>query len=134
MPNGLALCFIAKYTWFYGILHKPHLDMYTLKLFINFVAHMTFHVSKLKFITRKFGNFLLTNLVKKYPIWTYIKKTIQSFWTSQFQHIHCDWGGFFTNRVWTIWLVIVTRHFLSIFLFPMFISTLHYKTMRYKGR
>jgi hypothetical protein len=68
MPNGLALCFIAKYTWFYGTLHKPHLDMYTLKLLTNFVAHPTFHVSKLKFTTRKIGIFLLANLVKKYPI------------------------------------------------------------------
>jgi hypothetical protein len=48
MPNGLAPCFIAKYARFYETFHKPHLDMYTLKLPTNFVAHSTFHVSKLK--------------------------------------------------------------------------------------
>jgi hypothetical protein len=40
--------FIAKYIGFYGILHKSHLEVYTLKLSINFVAHSTFYVSKLK--------------------------------------------------------------------------------------
>jgi len=48
MPNRLAPCFIANYTGLYEILHKPHPNMYTLKLLANFVAHLTFHVSKLK--------------------------------------------------------------------------------------
>jgi len=44
----LAPHFIAKYTRLYGILHKSHFDLYTLKLSINFVAHLTFYVPKLK--------------------------------------------------------------------------------------
>jgi hypothetical protein len=48
MFDGLAPCFIAKYVGLYEILHKSHLDMYTLKLSIFFFAHMTFHVLKLK--------------------------------------------------------------------------------------
>jgi hypothetical protein len=48
MPNGLAPCFIAKYVGLYEIIHKSHLDMYTLKFLVNFVAHPTFHISKLK--------------------------------------------------------------------------------------
>ncbi len=45
--------------------------------------------------TIKHGNFLLANLVKKYPIWIGVKKTTSSFWTSRFQHVHCEWAGFF---------------------------------------
>jgi hypothetical protein len=48
MPDGLAPHFIVKYVRPYEILHKPHPKMYTLKLPTNFVAHPTFHVSKLK--------------------------------------------------------------------------------------
>jgi hypothetical protein len=48
MPNRLAPCFIAKYARPYEILHKLHPNMYTLKLLANFVAHLTFHVAKLK--------------------------------------------------------------------------------------
>jgi hypothetical protein len=48
MPKGLAPCFIAKYTGHYEILHEPHPNVYTLKLPTNFVAHLTFHISKLK--------------------------------------------------------------------------------------
>jgi hypothetical protein len=48
MPNGLAPRFIAKNARPYEILHKSHINMYTLKLPLNFVAHMTFHVLKLK--------------------------------------------------------------------------------------
>jgi outer membrane phospholipase A len=48
MRNGLAPCFIAKYARFHEILHKLHPNVYTLKLPSNFVAHPTFHVSKLK--------------------------------------------------------------------------------------
>jgi hypothetical protein len=44
----LAPHFIAKYTRFYGILHKSHFNVYILKLSIIFVAHLTFHVPKLK--------------------------------------------------------------------------------------
>ncbi len=48
MPNRLAPHFITKYAGLYEILHKPHPNMYTLKLPTNFVAHPTFHISKLK--------------------------------------------------------------------------------------
>ncbi len=46
--DGLAAHTIAKYARPYDILHKPHLDVYTLKFLANFVAHPTFHISKLK--------------------------------------------------------------------------------------
>jgi hypothetical protein len=52
MPNHLAPHFIPKYAMLYKILHKPHPNVYTLKLLINFVAHLTFHISKLKLILR----------------------------------------------------------------------------------
>jgi hypothetical protein len=48
MLDRLAPCFIAKYARLYEILHKPHLNVYTLKLPTNFVAHPTFHILKLK--------------------------------------------------------------------------------------
>jgi hypothetical protein len=48
LPNGLAPHYIAKYARPYEILHESHINVYTLKLPINFVAHPTFHVSKLK--------------------------------------------------------------------------------------
>ncbi len=48
MFDGLAPHFIVMYAKPYEILHKPHLDLYTLKLQINFVAHPTFHISKFK--------------------------------------------------------------------------------------
>jgi hypothetical protein len=48
MPDGLTPCFIAKYARPYETLHKPHYNVYTLKLSTNFVTHPTFHVSKLK--------------------------------------------------------------------------------------
>jgi len=48
MFNLFAPCFIAKYAGPYETLHKLHLNVYTLKLLVNFVAHPTFHVSKLK--------------------------------------------------------------------------------------
>jgi len=49
MPDGLTPHFIAKYVALYEILHKSHFNVYTLKLSINFVAHLTIHVSKFKF-------------------------------------------------------------------------------------
>jgi Zn finger protein HypA/HybF involved in hydrogenase expression len=52
MPDGHTPHFIAKYVGPYEILHKLHLDMYALKLSINFVTHSTFHVSKFKFIIK----------------------------------------------------------------------------------
>jgi hypothetical protein len=48
MFDGLTLLFTTKYAGRYEILHEPHPDVHTLKLFINFVAHSTFHISKLK--------------------------------------------------------------------------------------
>jgi hypothetical protein len=56
-----------------------------------------FGTCALIFITRKHGTFLLANLVKKYPIWTSVKKTTSSFWISQFQHVYCDVGGFWSG-------------------------------------
>ncbi len=47
MLDGLAPRFITKYVRPYKIFHKLHPNMYTLKLLVNFVAHPTFHVSKL---------------------------------------------------------------------------------------
>ncbi len=34
----------------YEILNEPHPDVYTLNLFIYFLGHSTFHISKLKFL------------------------------------------------------------------------------------
>jgi hypothetical protein len=48
LPNALSSCFIAKYVKPYKLLYKSHLDVYTLLLPTTFVAHPTFHVSKLK--------------------------------------------------------------------------------------
>jgi hypothetical protein len=52
MPNVLAPHTIVKYEGPYEILHKPHHDVYTLKFLFNFVAHPTFHISKLKLFLR----------------------------------------------------------------------------------
>jgi hypothetical protein len=48
MFYGFAPHFIAKYVGPYEILHKLHVNMYTLKLPTNFVAHPTFHILKLE--------------------------------------------------------------------------------------
>jgi len=48
MLEALAACFIPKYARPYRVMHKPHLDVYTLLLPTTFMAHLTFHVSKLK--------------------------------------------------------------------------------------
>lgn len=48
MLETLAAHFIPKYAWLYRIMHKPHSDLYTLLLLKTFVAHLMFHVSKLK--------------------------------------------------------------------------------------
>ncbi len=48
MPDGLAPHFHVKYVGPYEILHKPHFDVYTVKLLTNFVVDLTFHISKLK--------------------------------------------------------------------------------------
>jgi hypothetical protein len=47
MPKALVACFIPKYIGSYKVTHKPHLNVYTL-LATTFIAHPTFHVSKLK--------------------------------------------------------------------------------------
>jgi hypothetical protein len=47
MPETLVVHFIPKYAGLYRIMHKPHPDLYTL-LTTTFMAHPTFHVSKLK--------------------------------------------------------------------------------------
>jgi hypothetical protein len=48
MPDGVAPTFTTIYARLYEILHKLHLNMYILKFPTNFVAHLTFHVLKLK--------------------------------------------------------------------------------------
>jgi hypothetical protein len=52
MPDGLAPHFTAKYVGPYEILHNSHFNIYTLKFLISFVAHLTFHISKLKLFMR----------------------------------------------------------------------------------
>jgi hypothetical protein len=52
MFYGFAPHFIAKYVGPYEILHKLHVNMYTLKLPTNFVAHPTFHILKLELFLR----------------------------------------------------------------------------------
>jgi hypothetical protein len=47
MLEALAACFIRKYAGPYRVMHKPHLNVYTL-LAITFMVHPMFHVSKLK--------------------------------------------------------------------------------------
>jgi len=57
---------------------------------------------------RKLGIFLLANLVKKYPIWTCIKKPFSHFGQVNFDMFIVTRVVFFISRVWTIWLVILT--------------------------
>jgi hypothetical protein len=52
--------------------------------------------------------FLLEILVKKLPLWTNMKKTFQSFWTSCFESIHCDLAMYFFIRHR---LAFLTSHF-----------------------
>jgi hypothetical protein len=51
-------------------------------------------VQKVGDTIKKHCIFLLANIVRKYPIWTGIKKTIPSFWINQFQLVCYKWGGF----------------------------------------
>jgi hypothetical protein len=48
MLEKLTLRFIAKYVESYEIVAKLHLDAYMSKLLTSFMAHLTFHVLKLK--------------------------------------------------------------------------------------
>jgi hypothetical protein len=48
MFDGLAPRFTVYYVGPYENLHKPHPNVYTLKLSTKFVTHPTFHASKLK--------------------------------------------------------------------------------------
>ncbi len=48
MFDRLTPHFIVMYAKLFENLHKPHFDLYSLKLQINFVAHPTFQVSKFK--------------------------------------------------------------------------------------
>jgi hypothetical protein len=53
MPNGLAPQFPCQiHRALQNFAFKPHIKMYTLKLLVNCVAHLTFHVSKLKLFLR----------------------------------------------------------------------------------
>jgi hypothetical protein len=48
LPNALTSHFIAKYVKPYKMFYMSNLDVYTLLLPTTFVAHPTFHLSKLK--------------------------------------------------------------------------------------
>jgi hypothetical protein len=48
LPKTLANRFVPKYVGLYKIICKPHPNVYTLELPTMLVAHLTFHVSKLK--------------------------------------------------------------------------------------
>jgi hypothetical protein len=50
MPKTLVNRFVPKCTGPYKIICKPHFNMYNLQLPTMLVAHLTFHVSKLKLI------------------------------------------------------------------------------------
>jgi hypothetical protein len=52
MHDGLTPHFTPKYVGPYENLHNLHPNMYTLKLLINFVAQLTFHISKLTLFLR----------------------------------------------------------------------------------
>jgi hypothetical protein len=48
MPKTLVNKFVPKYVSPYKIIHKTHPDVYILQLPMMLVAHLTFHMSKLK--------------------------------------------------------------------------------------
>jgi hypothetical protein len=48
MPKIVVSRFVPKYACLYKIIRKTHLDAYTLQKLKALVAHLTFHVSKLK--------------------------------------------------------------------------------------
>jgi hypothetical protein len=48
MHETIASWFIPKYASLYKVVHKAHPNIYTLLLPTTLVAHLTFHVSKLK--------------------------------------------------------------------------------------
>jgi hypothetical protein len=85
MSDGLAPHFIAKYVGTYEILHKPHLNVYTLKLLANFVAHPTFHVSKLKlFLYDNQRPDRKQNVIESWPIDHWLADEIKGIlWTKQ---------------------------------------------------
>ncbi len=43
--------------------------------------------------------FFTRNFDKKYPFYTSIRKTFQSFWTSCFELVHCDWVVYFLTKL-----------------------------------
>jgi hypothetical protein len=57
---------------------------------------------------RKLGTFWLANLIKKYSIWTCIKKPFNHFGQVNFDMFIVIGVVFLIGRVWTIWLVILT--------------------------
>jgi len=85
MSNGLAPHVIAKYVGTYEILHKPHLDVYTLKLLANFVAHPTIHVSKLKlFLYDNQKPYRKQSVIESWPIDHRLAAEIKGIlWTKQ---------------------------------------------------
>jgi hypothetical protein len=48
MPKTLVNKFVLIYVGPYKIIRKPHFDVYILQLPMTLVAHLTFHMSKLK--------------------------------------------------------------------------------------
>jgi hypothetical protein len=49
-PETFANRFVPKYASLYKIIYKPHPNVYILQLPMTLVAHLTFHVSRLKTI------------------------------------------------------------------------------------
>jgi len=50
---------------------------------------------RVAFTSRIIGFLLLIDLVKNTQMWIIVKKVTLSFWTSRFQHVYNDCGGFF---------------------------------------
>jgi hypothetical protein len=50
IPKTLPNKFVPKYVGPFKIIHKPHPNVYILQLSTTLVAHLTFHVSKLKLV------------------------------------------------------------------------------------
>jgi len=105
--NSLFFCSLHELT---SEEHSTRYIPYVLCYWLRSLLHMVGKV-KLTCTTKKIDTFLLANLVKKYPIWIGVKMITQTFWTSFFWHVYCDWGGFFDWQSmdrhfdWSFWLV-----------------------------
>ncbi len=58
--------------------------------------------------TTRIPIFFTKNFGKKNPFWSNVKKTSQSFWTSHFELVHCDWAMYFLTKPK---LAFLTNHF-----------------------